>query len=50
MSIAREEAIEWACKWPRMDNGGNVTLEYDLFRLEDFVPGAGLDQHRQMAA
>ncbi|MFT6465418.1 YciI family protein [Halopseudomonas sp.] len=48
---SREEAIAWACKWPRMDNEGNVTLELRrYFDLEDFVPGTGLDQHRQMAA
>lgn len=46
---SREEAIEWACKWPRMDSEGNVTLELRrYFELEEFVPGPGLDQHRQM--
>ena len=42
-----EEAIEWAKQWPREDAGGNATLELRrYFTLEDFEPGAAIEQHR----
>ncbi|WP_440996000.1 YciI family protein [Arhodomonas sp. SL1] len=43
-----EEAIAWAKEWPRED--GAVTLELRrYFTVEDFEPGAGLEQHRRTA-
>lgn len=45
-----QDAIEWAQQWPTMDANGNVTLELRrYFSLEDFEPGAGLEQHRTHA-
>ncbi len=45
-----EEAIHWAQQWPIQDADGNVTLELRrYFSLEDFEPGAGLEQHRNLA-
>ncbi|MGP5310363.1 YciI family protein [Vreelandella alkaliphila] len=45
-----EEAIHWAQQWPAQDADGNVTLELRrYFSLEDFEPGAGIEQHRNLA-
>lgn len=45
-----EAAIGWAQQWPIMDADGNVTLELRrYYTLEDFEPGAGLEQHRSHA-
>lgn len=45
-----EEAIHWAQQWPTQDADGNVTLELRrYFSLEDFEPGAGIEQHRNLA-
>ena len=45
-----QAAIEWAQQWPALDANGNVTLELRrYFTLEDFEPGAGLEQHRTHA-
>lgn len=45
-----EEAIHWARQWPTQDADGNVTLELRrYFSLEDFEPGAGIEQHRNLA-
>jgi hypothetical protein len=38
---SREEALEWARKWPRLDGHGNVELEIrQIYEAEDF--GAAL--------
>ncbi|WP_340146629.1 YciI family protein [Halomonas sp. PA16-9] len=45
-----QAAIEWAQQWPTQDADGNVTLELRrYFSLEDFEPGAGIEQHRNLA-
>ena len=45
-----QAAIEWAQQWPTQDADGNVTLELRrYFSLEDFEPGAGLEQHHNLA-
>ncbi|TVP49686.1 MAG: hypothetical protein EA345_06415 [Halomonas sp.] len=45
-----QAAIEWAQQWPVLDADGSVTLELRrYFSLEDFEPGAGLEQHRTLA-
>ena len=51
---SKEEAIEWARKWPKEDAGGNVSLELrQLFEMDDFDDGAGKEVHevlrKQMA-
>ncbi len=34
---SRQEAIEWAKRWPTLDSNGNVELEIrQLFEMEDF--------------
>lgn len=45
-----EEAIEWVKQWPAEDAaGGDLELEVrQLFALDDFEPGAGLDVHRDL--
>ena len=46
---SREEAIEWVKRWPAMDAGGNVQLEIrQLFELEDFAAGDGLEHHARL--
>lgn len=44
-----EEALQWARQWPTMDRDGNTRLELRRFyELEDFEPGPGVEQHRQL--
>lgn len=44
---SKEEAIDWARRWPPMDGDGEVELELRrVFELEDFEPGEGVEQHR----
>jgi PhnB protein len=46
---SREEAIEWAKRWPVEDGGGNVWLEVrPLYELSDFGAGEGLDHHARI--
>lgn len=47
---SREEAIEWARRWPVEDAGGNVRLELrQVFELEDFEPSAAIDHHAALS-
>ncbi|MCL7944153.1 YciI family protein [Marinobacter sp. ATCH36] len=46
---SKEEAIEWATRWPKSDADGHARLELrPFFGLEEFKPGAAIDKHRQM--
>jgi len=46
---SKEEAIDWATRWPRSDADGHARLELrPFFELEEFEPGAAIDKHRQM--
>lgn len=46
---SKQEAIDWAKQWPAMDADGNVELELrQLFEMEDFVPGEGIEVHRDL--
>lgn len=47
-----EEAIDWVKQWPAEDAaGGELELEVrQLYTLEDFEPGEGLDVHRELDA
>ncbi|MBU6950168.1 YciI family protein [Hahella sp. HN01] len=48
---SKEEAIEWACRWPALDGDGEVELEIrQLYELEDFAPSEGLEQHKTLRA
>ncbi len=43
---SREEAIEWARRWPPIDGHGNVEIELrQLYELTDFPAGEGLEHH-----
>ena len=43
---SREEAVEWVKRWPTSDGHGEVELELrELYEVEDFPEGEGLDQH-----
>lgn len=46
---SKEEAIEWAKKWPKLDADGGVELELrQLFELEDFEQGEGTQLHGEL--
>ena len=46
---SREEAIEWARRWPALDANGSAQLEVrQVFELDDFAPSPALDQHREL--
>ena len=46
---SKEEAIEWAKRWPRLDGQGNVQLEIrQLYELEDFGPSEAIDRMREV--
>lgn len=46
---SKEEAIDWARRWPPMDGDGEVELELRrVFELEDFEPGEGVEHHRAL--
>lgn len=48
---SKEEAIEWAKKWPREDAYGYASIEIrQVFELEDFDAGEGRSMHEQGAA
>lgn len=48
---SKEEAIEWAKKWPALDGDGEVELELrQYFEMEDFEQGEGLELHREVEA
>lgn len=47
---SKQEAIEWAKKWPVEDADGNAEIEIrPVFELEDFQPGEGLTVHQNAA-
>lgn len=47
---SKEEAIEWAKKWPPLDGDGEVELELrQYFEMEDFEQGEGLQIHRDLS-
>lgn len=46
---SKQEAIDWARRWPPMDGNGEVELELrQVFELEDFEQSEGLEQHRAL--
>lgn len=46
---SKEEAIEWAKKWPRLDTDSGAELELrQLYDMEDFVPGEGIELHANL--
>lgn len=46
---SREEALEWARRIPNPQGSGDAEVELrQLFELEDFAPGEGIDQHRKV--
>lgn len=46
---SKAEAIERVKQWPTCDGDGNVSLELrQLFTMEDFVEGEGLEVHRNL--
>ncbi len=48
----REEAMEWARRFPNPTlDGADTEIEVrQLFELEDFAPGEGLDRHKELQA
>jgi len=45
---SKQEAIEWVKRWPSLDADGHVELELrQVFELEDFEPGEGIDHHKR---
>ena len=50
-AASQAEAIERVKQWPTLDGDGNVSLELrQLFELEDFESGDGLEVHRNLDA
>ncbi|WP_193162374.1 YciI family protein [Microbulbifer hainanensis] len=50
-AASKAEAIERAKQWPALDGDSNVSLELrQLFEMEDFESGDGLEVHKEMAA
>ncbi|MFN3649790.1 MAG: YciI family protein [Armatimonadota bacterium] len=48
---SKEEAIEWARRWPALDGDGEVELELrQYFELEDFGPSEAIERMREHAA
>lgn len=46
---SKEEAIEWAKKWPRLDTETGAELELrQVYELDDFVQGEGIDLHSEL--
>ena len=46
---SREEAIEWAKRWPTIDGHGNVELELrQVYELSDFGESEGLEHHARL--
>lgn len=46
----KEEAIEWAKKWPRLDTDTGAVLELrQVYELEDFVQEEGIELHSALA-
>lgn len=47
---SKEEAIEWAKKWPRLDTDTGAELELrQVYEFDDFVQGEGIDLHGELA-
>lgn len=46
---SREEALEWVKRWPKGDHSEDLVLELrQLFELEDFQPGTGIDKTHEV--
>ncbi len=46
---SKEEAIEWARRWPPEDAGGNVELEVrQVHELPELGSGEGIEQHARL--
>jgi PhnB protein len=46
---SREEAVEWAKRWPTLDGHGNVELEIrQLYELEELGEGEGIEHHARL--
>lgn len=46
---SRQEAINWATRWPVEDADGNAELELrELYELSDFADGPGLQKHIEL--
>jgi PhnB protein len=47
---SRDEAIEWAKRWPALDGDGEVELELrELYELSDFGDGEAVARHARLA-
>lgn len=43
---SKQEALDWVKRWPVEDGEGNVVLHLrEIYEMEDFAPGDGLDTH-----
>ncbi len=46
---SKEEAIEWARRWPTIDGHGNVQLEIrQVYELEELGEGEGIEHHARL--
>ena len=46
---SKEEAIEWARRWPPLDGNGNVQLEIRrVYELEELGEGEGIEHHARL--
>jgi uncharacterized glyoxalase superfamily protein PhnB len=46
-----EQALDWVKQWPVEDADGGLGLELELrqvYTLEDFTPGTGIDRHKDL--
>jgi len=48
---SKQEAIEWASQWPALDAEAGAELELrQLYEMEDFVEGDGVELHKDLTA
>jgi hypothetical protein len=48
-AASKDEALEWARRWPTIDGNGEVELEVrQFFELSDFEAGAAIDHHARV--
>ena len=46
---SKEEAIEWARRWPTSDANGNVEIEIrQVYELDELGAGEGIEHHRRL--
>ncbi len=47
---SKQEALDWAIKWPQQDGDGNTMLHLrQVFEMDDFVQGGGIATHEAVA-